>query len=127
LPSDLACQPGKSARLFSFIRIFKVLLRGAAFPVRKGGEIDSVPKSPQSRQIPAALQGQYRVTRRHKVPEAEPEWQENEMKVRTRFIKSVIETAKTENTRMPWVRGAQRIVHGSVQPPADSAQRFGTA
>jgi hypothetical protein len=34
------------------------------------------------------------------------------MKVRTRFIKSVIETArKNERTAMPWARGAHRRTH----------------
>lgn len=30
------------------------------------------------------------------------------MKVRTRFIRSVIQTAESCDTRMPWARGARR-------------------
>lgn len=32
------------------------------------------------------------------------------MKARTRFIRSVIKTAKSEDVRMPWTRGVTREV-----------------
>ncbi len=40
------------------------------------------------------------------------------MKVRTRFLKSVIETARKESTEMPWARGARRAAFIASRTPA---------
>ena len=42
------------------------------------------------------------------------------MKARTRFIKSVIETAKEDSTRLPWHRGSARrkMILGRSAPVA---------
>lgn len=47
------------------------------------------------------------------------------MKVRTRFIRSVIKTAETCDTPMPWTRGTVRraMIAGRKPAPAPLARR----
>lgn len=46
------------------------------------------------------------------------------MKVRTRFLKSVIATAKATETRLPWARGEARhaLIQRRAQPAAAPAR-----
>jgi hypothetical protein len=49
-----------------------------------------------------------------------------EMKVRTRFLKSVIATAKATETRLPWARGKARqaLIQHRAQPAAPVRARL---
>lgn len=50
------------------------------------------------------------------------------MKARTRFLKSIISSAKSETTQMPWMRGATRsaqLLHRRApQNSAPAAERL---
>lgn len=49
------------------------------------------------------------------------------MKTRTRFIRSVIATAKADETRLPWARGATRAVTKSARSGALALPKVRTA
>lgn len=49
------------------------------------------------------------------------------MKVRTRFIQSVIKTAKSESTRMPWSRGVTRDILVAARRAPATTQNIRTA
>ncbi len=43
------------------------------------------------------------------------------MKARTRFIKSIVEAARTEEVQMPWTRGATRAA--SIRRRTNASER----
>lgn len=45
------------------------------------------------------------------------------MKPKTRFIKSVIDAAKSCDSRLPWTRGARRATFVASRHPAPLTQR----
>lgn len=49
------------------------------------------------------------------------------MKARTRFIRSVIKTAKTEDVRMPWTRGVTRDVTAAARRAPAARAKVRTA
>jgi len=61
------------------------------------------------------------------IPTQREQWQEKNVKVRTRFIKSVVAAAKADTTQMPWDRGAQRAMTLAARQAPAQKLRLGSA
>jgi len=72
---------------------------------------------PETDKLQPHWPGKYTASTGYRRSETQAE-QEKEMKIRTRFIKSVINAAKTDITPMPWTRGAHRCaaIAGRLAP-----------